>query len=630
MSEPRTGTSPVSPVSSVNSVAVVTGAGSGMGRSTAQAFLAQGWTVLAVDVAPADPIETDGRLIPVVVDVRDRSAVDAALSQHLPGLGGQLHAVANVAGIYPPSTLETFTTDLFHRVFGVNVLGVLNIMAACAPYMPAGSGIVNFASVDGFVVSPGQLVYGASKAAVVMITKATALELAPRDPGQRHRAGLGRHPGQRRHRPDGTGRRRDPPRSGRPARGDRSVGVAAHRRRSRVLHDRRHHHPLRRRRHPLITLISPPTKGTMIMTRYCVIGAGAAGLSALQQLRKAGYDVDCYETTDRVAGHWNTDYDALHLITARDQTFFEDFPMPKEYPHFPRRDQVRAYMEAYARHFGLDHIIRFNTPVASVTPITTDGAVGRAGWTVTLENGEQHDYDGVLVANGHLWDQKIPAFEGEFTGKQIHSGSYTNTSAVDGDRVLVVGAGNSACDLAVDCAQHRLEIDIVIREGIYFQPKAFFGVPRQQVGFLSEFSPSDQDLIARLLARVSIGEWFNYPGMPQPKHDTLAGGSTVVNDLLLYWIQHGRIKVRPGISRFDGTTVHHLDFCWSSRLQGEPAVHRRVAAAAAPALRRRHRAAGPGEALLHRSRCAPRSTDSRLRRADQARDPDDCPARAGR
>ena len=177
MSEPRTGTSPVSPV---NSVAVVTGAGSGMGRSTAQAFLAQGWTVLAVDVAPADPIETDGRLIPVVVDVRDRSAVDAALSQHLPGLGGQLHAVANVAGIYPPSTLETFTTDLFHRVFGVNVLGVLNIMAACAPYMPAGSGIVNFASVDGFVVSPGQLVYGASKAAVVMITKATALELAPR------------------------------------------------------------------------------------------------------------------------------------------------------------------------------------------------------------------------------------------------------------------------------------------------------------------------------------------------------------------------------------------------------------------------------------------------------------------
>jgi Flavin-binding monooxygenase-like len=295
------------------------------------------------------------------------------------------------------------------------------------------------------------------------------------------------------------------------------------------------------------------------MTRYCVIGAGAAGISALQQLRNAGYDVDCYEKTDRVGGHWHTDYDALHLITARDQTFFEDFPMPADYPHFPRRDQVRAYIESYAKHHGHYDIIRFNTAVKSVTPIASDGPVGSAGWTVTLENGEQHDYDGVLVANGHLWDQKIPTFDGEFTGKQIHSGSYKNTSEIEGNRVLVVGAGNSACDVAVDVAQHRIDVDIVIREGIYFQPKAFFGVPRQQVSFLSEFSPSDQDLIARLLARVSIGEWFNYPGMPQPAHDTLAGGATVVNDLLLYWIQHGRIKVRPGISRLEGKTVHFAD-----------------------------------------------------------------------
>ena len=161
-------------------VALVTGAGSGMGRSTAEAFLVRGWAVLAIDVAPVDTTGTDGRLIPLVVDVRDRAAIEVALAEHLPALGGKLHAVANVAGIYPPSTLDTYTTELFHKVFDVNVLGVLNVMAAAVPYMPEGSGIVNFASVDAFVVSPGQLVYGASKAAVVMITKATALELAPR------------------------------------------------------------------------------------------------------------------------------------------------------------------------------------------------------------------------------------------------------------------------------------------------------------------------------------------------------------------------------------------------------------------------------------------------------------------
>jgi cation diffusion facilitator CzcD-associated flavoprotein CzcO len=84
------------------------------------------------------------------------------------------------------------------------------------------------------------------------------------------------------------------------------------------------------------------------MSRYCIIGAGAAGLSALQQLRQAGYEVECFEKTDRVGGHWHTDYDALHLITSRNMTAFEDFPMPADYPHFPRRDQVRAYIESYA------------------------------------------------------------------------------------------------------------------------------------------------------------------------------------------------------------------------------------------------------------------------------------------
>jgi hypothetical protein len=291
------------------------------------------------------------------------------------------------------------------------------------------------------------------------------------------------------------------------------------------------------------------------MTRYCVIGAGAAGISALEQLRRAGYDVDCYEKTDRVGGHWHTDYDALHLITSRDMTHFEDFPMPAHFPHFPRRDQVRAYLESYAEANGHYDVIRFNTVVVSVVPIRTDGPVGSAGWTVALENGEQHAYDGVLVANGHLWDQKVPQVPGEFTGKQIHSGAYRNIGDIDGDRVLVVGGGNSGCDLAADLAQHRLDVDIVIRHGVYFLPKTFFGVPRQQVGFLSEFSPEDQDLIYRLLTRVSLGEWKQYRGMPQPPHETLAGGRVVVNDLLPYWIQHGRVTVRPGISRFDGNTV---------------------------------------------------------------------------
>ena len=161
-------------------VALVTGAASGMGQSTATAFLSRGWTVLALDVSPLQIANSRDRLVPIAVDVRDRNGIESALATHLPDLGGTIDAVLNVAGIYPPSTLETVTTELFHRVFDVNVLGVINVMAAAVPHMPEGSAIVNFASVDGFSVSPGQLVYSASKAAVIMLTKATAIELAPR------------------------------------------------------------------------------------------------------------------------------------------------------------------------------------------------------------------------------------------------------------------------------------------------------------------------------------------------------------------------------------------------------------------------------------------------------------------
>jgi hypothetical protein len=295
------------------------------------------------------------------------------------------------------------------------------------------------------------------------------------------------------------------------------------------------------------------------MSTYCVIGAGAAGLSALDVLTQRGFDVDCYEKSDRVGGHWNHDYDALHLITSRNQTIFEDFPMPRDYPHFPRRDQIRDYIASFAKARGHDQRIMFNTEVLSVTPVETDGPLGSAGWNVTTSKGGGI-YDGVLIAPGHLWHPKIPSVSGTFAGKQIHSSTYKNVGDIGGTRVLVVGAGNSGCDLAVDVAQHRLEADVVVRHGAYFQPKMYFGRPRAELDFMAEFSPSEQDLIARLLARVSIGQNTDYPGLPVPEHRALADGPAVVNDLLLYWIHHGRVGViGQGIERFDGHTVHFSD-----------------------------------------------------------------------
>ena len=78
-----------------------------------------------------------------------------------------------------PRTLDTYDEATYRRIFDINVLGVLNVIAAARPRMGEGGSVVNFASVDAFEVSRGQLLYGASKAAVVMLTKSLALELAP-------------------------------------------------------------------------------------------------------------------------------------------------------------------------------------------------------------------------------------------------------------------------------------------------------------------------------------------------------------------------------------------------------------------------------------------------------------------
>jgi len=157
------------------SVAVVTGAASGMGRAVAARFVAEGWDVAALDLAPDD---LDGA-IAFSVDITDAAGTAAVIERVVHELGPP-DALVNAAGVYPPSTLETTTVDLYRRTFDVNVLGTLLLTQACAPHFADGAAVVNFASIDAFVPSPGQLVYCASKAAVVALTRSLALELAPR------------------------------------------------------------------------------------------------------------------------------------------------------------------------------------------------------------------------------------------------------------------------------------------------------------------------------------------------------------------------------------------------------------------------------------------------------------------
>lgn len=163
--------------------AVVTGAASGMGEAVATRFVAEGWRVLAIDVdASALHRVGDGlgaAYAPLQTDITDRAAVDDALAGAADD--ADVAAVVNAAGIYPTTTLADYSDESYRRIFDVNVLGTLNVTAAAVPLMRRhgrGGAVVNFASIDAFAVSRGQLVYSASKAAVVSITRSLAIELA--------------------------------------------------------------------------------------------------------------------------------------------------------------------------------------------------------------------------------------------------------------------------------------------------------------------------------------------------------------------------------------------------------------------------------------------------------------------
>jgi cation diffusion facilitator CzcD-associated flavoprotein CzcO len=286
----------------------------------------------------------------------------------------------------------------------------------------------------------------------------------------------------------------------------------------------------------------------------CVIGAGVTGLAAARGLKEAGIEYEHLERDQGIGGNWRHGvYDSTRLISSRDSTGFTGFPMPRDYPDFPTAEQFLAYLDAYADHFGLRERIQFGKDVVRVEPLDENGM---AGWRVELAGGETREYDVVVVCNGHHWDKRIPEYPGSFDGHVLHAKDYRNGNDIVGDRVAVVGMGNSGCDIAVESARARKRTVISVRRGVWLLPKTFFGVPQSELDRIWLPVPAHRALI-RALVRVTVGRYERY-GL-QPPQDRLFDRHATVNSELLYELKHGSIDPRPGIERLDGRTIHFVD-----------------------------------------------------------------------
>jgi hypothetical protein len=302
--------------------------------------------------------------------------------------------------------------------------------------------------------------------------------------------------------------------------------------------------------------------------KVCVIGAGSSGLTACQVLAARGIPFDCFEKGSMIGGNWRYEndngtssaYRSLHINSARKLMSYKAFPMPEDYPDYPSHWQVAKYFDDYAGRFGLTERITFRTEVVAAEP-------GEDGWAVTVEgpDGRRTDtYRAVIVANGHHWKPRWPEphFPGaeEFEGEQMHVHHYREPDVLEDKRVLVLGIGNSAVDVAVESSRIAGKTFLAMRRGAYVLPKFLGGTPiDESAPSIASYLPiSVQRFFFNRMLKTAIGEMTDY-GLPKPDHKLLEAHPTVSSELLPR-LGHGDITAKPNIDRFaGGRTVRFAD-----------------------------------------------------------------------
>ncbi|WP_159726839.1 NAD(P)/FAD-dependent oxidoreductase [Methylosinus sp. Ce-a6] len=298
--------------------------------------------------------------------------------------------------------------------------------------------------------------------------------------------------------------------------------------------------------------------------RIGVIGAGASGIGVAKALRKDGLDFDVLEATREIGGNWQPNgsaskmYKSAHLISSKKNTQFSDFPMPDHFPHYPHNSLMFDYLNNVVDAADVRRSIRFETSVLSARP-------ERAGWRLSLSDNSSAFYDALVVCAGLLRKPIVPAYPGRFDGETLHAAQYRSSATLDGKRVLIVGGGNSGCDIAVDAAHVAAKTFHSTRRGYHYMPKFIAGKPTQEwlMDIAPQFSNSTEYWAhVSEVFRVAGFDGRDY-GLPEPDH-SIEAAHPILNSQILYHIGHGSITPVADVARLDG---RHVEFVNGRREQ---------------------------------------------------------------
>ncbi|MFJ5995849.1 flavin-containing monooxygenase [Streptomyces sp. NPDC092370] len=282
-----------------------------------------------------------------------------------------------------------------------------------------------------------------------------------------------------------------------------------------------------------------------------VIGGGPGGLSAAYALRARGIRAVVLEKSDRVGASWRRHYDRLHLHTTRRLSALPGLPMPRRFGRWVSRDDVVRYLEKYAEHHRLEI-------VTGVEVSRIERAPDGTGWLLRATGGRELTGAAVVVATGYNHTPRVPDWPGRsaFTGEFLHAGEYRNGEPYAGRDVLVVGAGNTGAEIAVDLVESgAARVRLAVRTVPHIVRRSTAGWAAQYSGVLVRRLPVGLvDRLSRVQAKVAVPD-LSAHGLPRPGtglYSRVRQGAIPVQDVgLIDAVRKGKVEIVAAVDGFE-------------------------------------------------------------------------------
>ncbi|ERE72488.1 putative dimethylaniline monooxygenase [N-oxide-forming] 6-like protein [Cricetulus griseus] len=320
--------------------------------------------------------------------------------------------------------------------------------------------------------------------------------------------------------------------------------------------------------------------------RVAIVGAGVSGLAAIRCCLEEGMEPTCFERSNDVGGLWKFSghaeegrasiYQSVFTNSSKEMMCFPDFPYPDDFPNYMHHSKLQEYIKSFAQKKDLLRYIQFETLVSSIKKCSSFLATGQ--WVVVTEKDGKQDsllFDAVMICSGHHVYPNMPtdSFPGleHFQGKCLHSRDYKSPGDFQGKRILVIGLGNSASDIAVELSRLAAQVIISTRSGSWVMSRVWNdGYPWDMVyvtrfaTFLRNVLPS---FVSDWLYVKKMNTWFKHENYGLMPLNGPLRKEPVFNDELPARILCGTVTIKPSVTKFtessavfeDGTVFEAVD-----------------------------------------------------------------------